>query len=60
MSCSLLENAKIQYYSQSLAQTSIKIKSESVDFGGQSIQHQLLSIKPSVAIAEKRIKMILL
>lgn len=48
MSCSLLENAKIQYYSQSLAQTKVKIKSESVDIGGQSIQHQLLSMKPTV------------
>lgn len=44
----MLENAKIQYYSQSLAQTSIKIKSESVDIGGPSIQHQLLSMKPTV------------
>ncbi|KAJ6644619.1 Deoxynucleotidyltransferase terminal-interacting protein 1, partial [Pseudolycoriella hygida] len=53
MSCSLLENAKIQYYSQSLAQSSIKIKSESVDIGGQSIQHQLLSMKPSDSAKRK-------
>ncbi|XP_037045884.1 deoxynucleotidyltransferase terminal-interacting protein 1 [Bradysia coprophila] len=53
MSCSLLENAKIQYYSQSLAQTSIKIKSENVDIGGQSIQHQLLSMKPSEPVKRK-------
>ncbi|KAG4073773.1 hypothetical protein HA402_000997 [Bradysia odoriphaga] len=46
-------NAIVKKYIDSLAQTSIKIKSENVDIGGQSIQHQLLSMKPSEPVKRK-------